>query len=72
MSQTFSSPISLLHKRIKINFDGNQDIAFVTSVNEEDECIEVLVNPDEEERQFFAELYLDNNPTDWYIAEILD
>jgi len=61
-----------LHKRIKINFDGNQDIALVTSVNEEDECIEVMVNPDEEERQFFAELYLDNNPTDWYVAEILD
>ena len=72
MSQRLSSPILLLHKRVKINFDGNQDTALVTSVSEEEEYIEVLVNPDEEERQFFAELYLDNNPTDWYISEILE
>lgn len=68
MSTQLSSPTSLLRKYITIHFDGQDDYAYVQAVS--DEHLEVLVNPDKGDEEFYAELYLEDFLDSWYIVEI--
>jgi len=65
-----SNPTSLLRKYIKIHFDDVDEIAYVQDYNEENNCLEVMVNPTSE-YEFYAELYLEDNPESWYIVDIV-
>jgi len=68
MSIMSEKAITLLHKAITLEFDGESNRAYVTDVFVEDEYMEVVVNPNLED-EFYAELYFDNYG-EWKILEV--
>jgi len=68
MSQMLKDPISLLHKHITFSFEHKEEYAYVQIANTE--FLGVLINPKQGDKEFYAELYLEDNPTLWYIVEI--
>jgi hypothetical protein len=72
MSNLYSNPISLLRKTIKIKFEDLEELAYVQAVDSGGEYLEVIVNPDQTDEEFYAELYLEDEGKDWDLVEILD
>jgi hypothetical protein len=72
MSQMLKDPTSLLHKHITFSFEiggeRKEEYAYVQTANTE--LLGVLINPKQGDKEFYAELYLEDNPTVWYIVEI--
>ena len=69
MNSYITNPYALLQKTVVIDFEDEVNEAYVQAAT--DEHLEVLVNPDQGDDEFYAELYFEDYGF-WKIVEIKD
>jgi hypothetical protein len=61
-----TSPLPKIGETIIVEFEGEAEPCYVQAIS--DEHIEVLINPDQGDDEFYAELYLEDMNRSWFIV----
>lgn len=68
MSSQSYNLTSLLHKYLVVQFEGVDEIVYVTKVCDKNDILYGKINPGSD-FETYCELYKDDNPESWYIVE---
>jgi hypothetical protein len=69
MSETFTNPTLLLHKYLVVEFEGVKEVVLAYDYDEDNNALKGKLNPGSDQ-ETYVELYMEDQPNDWYIIEI--